>query len=92
LRAGTLAGAHYLGLDKDIGSLEVGKLADLAVIDGDVLKDIRKSELVRYTVVNGRLFDARTMDELAPRSRKRPPMHWERPGGAGGTATTTHVD
>ncbi|MBC8070041.1 MAG: PD40 domain-containing protein, partial [Deltaproteobacteria bacterium] len=92
LRAGTLAGAHYLGLDRDIGSIEVGKLADLAVIDGDVLKDIRRSEHVRFTVINGRLFDARTMDELAPRSRKRPTMHWERPGGAGGATETTHLD
>lgn len=92
LRAGTIAGAHYLGLDRDIGSLEVGKLADLAVIDGDVLKDIRTSERVRYTVVNGRVYDARTMDELAPRSRKRPAMHWERPGGAGGTNAQAHVD
>ena len=91
LRAGTLSGAHYLGLDKDIGSIEVGKLADLAIIDGDVLKDIRKSEDVRYTVVNGRLFDARTMDELAPRSRKRPKLSWERAAG-GGTADTTHAD
>jgi imidazolonepropionase-like amidohydrolase/Tol biopolymer transport system component len=81
LRAGTLAGAHYLGLDRDIGSLEVGKLADLAVIDGDVLADIRKSEAVRYTLVNGRLYDARTMDEIAPRSRERPRFHWQRAGG-----------
>ncbi|HET6582787.1 MAG TPA: amidohydrolase family protein [Nannocystaceae bacterium] len=81
LRAGTSAGAHYLGLDRDLGSLEVGKLADLAVIDGDVLADIRKSENVRYTMVNGRLFDARTMDELAPRSREHPRFHWQRAGG-----------
>jgi Tol biopolymer transport system component/imidazolonepropionase-like amidohydrolase len=81
LRAGTIAGARYLGLDRDIGSLEVGKLADLAVIEGDVLADIRKSEAVRYAMVNGRLFDARTMDELAPRKRERPRFHWQRAGG-----------
>jgi len=90
LRAGTLLGAKYLGLDRDIGSLEVGKLADIAVIDGDVLGDIRTSENVRYVIINGRLFDSKTMDELAPRARKRPPLHWQPsasdPPNGGGSA------
>jgi imidazolonepropionase-like amidohydrolase len=77
LRAGTLAGAWYLGLDKDIGSLEVGKLADLAVIEGDVLRDIRRSEHVRYTMVNGRLYDAKRVDEVAPRAKARGKFWWE---------------
>ena len=97
LRAGTLMGARYLGLDRDLGSLEVGKLADLIVIDGDVLKDIRRSENVRYTVANGRVFDAKTMDELAPRPRKRPAPYWRptpQAGSARGPRSTTaaHVD
>ncbi len=82
LRAGTLHGAHYLGLDRDLGSIEAGKLADLAVIEGDVLGDIRHSEKVRYTLVGGRLFDARTMDEIGTGARKRQPFFWEREGGA----------
>jgi imidazolonepropionase-like amidohydrolase/Tol biopolymer transport system component len=80
LRAGTLNGAFYLGLDGDLGSLEPGKLADLVVVDGDVLADIRRSEDVRFTMINGRLFDAATMDEVAPRARKRAPLAWERDG------------
>ncbi|MCA9707390.1 MAG: PD40 domain-containing protein [Myxococcales bacterium] len=83
LRAGTLHGARYLGLDGDIGSLEVGKLADVVVIDGNPLEDIRRSDHVRYTMLNGRLYDARTMDEVGTRERKRPPLYWEREGGAG---------
>ena len=55
LRAGTIDGAIYLGLEKDIGSIEVGKLADIAVLDGDVLKNLRDSEKVVYTVINGEL-------------------------------------
>ncbi len=77
LRAATLEGAQYLGLDGDIGSLEVGKLADLIVIDGNPLEDLRTSENVDYTMLNGRLYDAATMNEVAPRKRERGKFWWE---------------
>ena len=64
VRAATINGARYLGMDKEIGSLEAGKLADLVVIDGDVLADIRVSDRVTHVMVNGRLYDAQTMDEV----------------------------
>lgn len=84
LRAGTLHGAHYLGMDGDLGAIAPGKLADLAVIEGNPLADIRHSERVRYTVLGGRVFDARTMDELGRdgRVRRRKPLFWEREGDA----------
>jgi Tol biopolymer transport system component/imidazolonepropionase-like amidohydrolase len=91
LRAGTLLGAHYVGLDGDIGSLEPGKLADLVVIEGNPLKNIRVSERVRYTMLGGRLFDAATMDELAGEQAKRAPFFWEGPGGATRPHTTASV-
>lgn len=77
LRAATLNGAHYLGLDKDIGSIEVGKLADMAIIDGNPLEDIRTSDRVVYTVLNGRVFDATSMDEVGNHPRKREPFFWQ---------------
>ncbi len=76
LRNGTISGATHLGMDKDIGSLEVGKLADLVVIDGDVLKDLRRSEFVTHTIINGRVYDAATMNELGS-NKKRPPFFFE---------------
>ena len=77
LRGGTIDGAIHLGIDKDIGSIEVGKLADLAVIDGDVLADLTRSEFVTHTVLNGRVYDTETMNELGS-SEKRQPFFFEK--------------
>jgi imidazolonepropionase-like amidohydrolase/Tol biopolymer transport system component len=77
IRSATLNGARYLGLDKDIGSLEPGKLADLIVLDANPLENIRNSESVRYTVVNGRVFDAATMNEIGNRPRERQKFFFE---------------
>jgi imidazolonepropionase-like amidohydrolase/Tol biopolymer transport system component len=77
LRAGTIDGARYLGLDRDIGSLQAGKLADLVVYEKDPTADIKNSTSIQYTMVNGRLYDARTMDELAPEAKKRGKFWWE---------------
>jgi imidazolonepropionase-like amidohydrolase/Tol biopolymer transport system component len=80
LRSATLHGARYLGLDGDLGSLEEGKLADLVVIDGNPLVDLRQSQNVTHVMVNGRLFDARTMDEIGGLERRRAPFWWQRDG------------
>ena len=80
LRAATLNGAHYLGLDDDIGSLEVGKLADLIVLDKNPLDDITNTNSVKFTMVNGRLFDSSTMNEIGNNPQDRFPFWWERDG------------
>ncbi|HUP23293.1 MAG TPA: amidohydrolase family protein [Thermoanaerobaculia bacterium] len=72
LRAGTIAGARYLGLDQDLGSLEPGKLADIIVLERDPLQNLRDSESVLYTMVGGRLFDASTMAEVYPEMGEAP--------------------
>jgi imidazolonepropionase-like amidohydrolase len=77
LHCATINGATSLGMDKDIGSLEPGKLADIIVIDGNPLQDIRVSEKVQWTMVNGRLYDAATLNETGARERKRAKYWWE---------------
>ena len=77
LRAATLNGANYIGMDSQIGSLEVGKLADLIVLDENPLENIRNTETVRYTMVNGRLYDSETMNEIGNYDVKRSKFYWE---------------
>ncbi len=77
LRTATINPAHYLGMEGDLGSLEAGKLADVIVIDGDPLEDIRVSEKVTYTMVNGRLYDSATMNQIGNHPRDRGPLWWE---------------
>lgn len=88
LRTATLNPAKALGLDKDLGSLEVGKLADLVVIDGDVLKDIRQSDRIAQVMQNGRLFALPGLQEIGPGARhaQRRPHFFE------GAAASTPID
>ncbi|MCC6316947.1 MAG: PD40 domain-containing protein [Gemmatimonadaceae bacterium] len=76
LRIATIRGAEALGLNTDLGSLEVGKMADLLVLDRDPLADIRNTNSISKVMLNGRLYDASTLDEEWPRQRKLPPMPW----------------
>lgn len=77
LRTATVNGARTLGLDGQIGSIAPGKLADLLVLDGNPLVDIRETNTVRYTLANGRLYDSVTMDEVGNHPRAREPFYWE---------------
>ena len=70
LRTATILGAEGLGLDKDLGSLEAGKLADLIVLDKNPLENIRNTNSISYVIKDGRLYDANTMDEIYPTPRK----------------------
>ncbi|HEV8699665.1 MAG TPA: amidohydrolase family protein [Candidatus Polarisedimenticolia bacterium] len=79
LRTATWSGAEALGFGKDLGSLEAGKLADLVVIDGDPLADIRQSQKVPFTMKDGVLYDASTMDEVWPEKKPLGPFFWQRP-------------
>ncbi|GAA5520391.1 amidohydrolase family protein [Aliifodinibius salicampi] len=80
LQVATINGARYLGMDHELGSIEEGKLADLIIIDGNPLENIRDTEKVTHTMVNGRLYDAATMNETGTREKERLPFWWEQEG------------
>lgn len=77
LRAATINGANYLGMEDQLGSLEVGKLADLIVLDKNPLDDIQNSNSVSHTMINGRLYDTETMNEIGNYDRPRSEFYWE---------------
>jgi Tol biopolymer transport system component/imidazolonepropionase-like amidohydrolase len=76
LKVATLFGAEAIGLQQDVGSLEVGKLADLIVLDKDPLKDIRNTTSIRYVMKNGELFDGETLDQIWPVQRRLEKQYW----------------
>ncbi|HXG64934.1 MAG TPA: amidohydrolase family protein [Blastocatellia bacterium] len=78
IRCGTLYGAQYLGLDKDLGSLEPGKLADLMVMDKNPLENIRNTESIRFVMINGALYNTDNMDQVYPEAKPRTKFFWER--------------
>ena len=77
LRTATLNPALTLGMEKDLGSIEAGKLADLVVLDRNPLENIRHTEGVRMVMINGRLYD-HDLNEIGARERKRAPFWWAR--------------
>ncbi|MFZ1610077.1 MAG: amidohydrolase family protein [Chitinophagales bacterium] len=80
LQAGTLHGAEYIGMEAYLGSIEKGKLADLIILNNDPLADIHNIHDVSYTMVNGRLFDTATMNEVGNYDTPRSKFFWEQEG------------
>ena len=77
LQAATIMPARTLGMERDLGTLEPGKLADLVVLDANPLDDIQNTDNVSQVMLGGRLYDAATLNEQVTGDRVRPPYWWE---------------
>ena len=76
LATATINPAHYLGMNEDLGSIEVGKLADLQVVDGNPLTNLKDTDKITHVMINGRLYRASDLSEQVTGDRKAPKLWW----------------
>ena len=74
LRAGTINVATGMGMKADFGSIEIGKVADLVVLDENPLEDIQNSTSIRYVMKGGELYEGDTLDMIWPTERPLRPF------------------
>lgn len=77
LTTATVAPARHLGFIDDIGTLEEGKLADLVVLRANPLENIYETDEIAYVMLNGRMYDPVTMNEVITGDEEREPYYWE---------------
>jgi len=76
LRAATTVGAVKLGLDRDLGTLEAGKVADFMVLHANPLEDIHNSAKIQHVVARGFVYDAESMTRVWPDVRPLARFFW----------------
>ncbi len=57
IQAATIVPARAMGMEKEVGTIEAGKRADLIIVDGNPLEDIRNTRKVRSVITNGVMYD-----------------------------------
>jgi imidazolonepropionase-like amidohydrolase len=63
LQTATINAAQALRKDKELGTIEAGKLADLIILEADPLKDISNTRKISAVVANGRLLDGKALND-----------------------------
>jgi imidazolonepropionase-like amidohydrolase len=71
--------ARFIGRDRDLGTIERGKIADLLVLNANPLDDIRHTRDIRFVMKAGTLYDPRTLDALWPQRRPYGHRYWDEP-------------
>jgi imidazolonepropionase-like amidohydrolase len=65
LRAATSEAARFMGIEQHAGTIKVGAVADLVVLEGNPLEDIGNAGQIAAVVANGRVLDRAALDALA---------------------------
>jgi imidazolonepropionase-like amidohydrolase len=72
LRSATIIGAEGLGIQGDLGSIKVGKIADLIILKKNPLEDIHNTLSIDYVMKNGILYDGENLSTIWPYQRTVP--------------------
>ncbi len=64
IQAATIKAARALRKEAELGSIEVGKLADLVILSSNPLLDIRNTSKIDGVMIGGRLLDRKALDEM----------------------------
>ncbi len=74
LKAATIDGAHIIGHAQEVGSIEPGKFADLVVLNSDPRENLKNTTDIHRVMMNGRLYNDDTMDQLWPVQKDLPSL------------------
>lgn len=78
LRTGTLRAAEFLGIQRDFGSVEAGKVANLVLLDANPADDIRNTQKIRAVILRGKFLSREALSELLANQKRSLPVQQTR--------------
>ena len=78
IQCATINGAKYHGFDKELGSIETGKFADLVILEKDPTTNIKHTRSIKYVMKNGVLYNGMDASRVYPESKEKGKMYFKR--------------